>query len=60
MSEESMHRHDFKTYSLIDLEELHEAVRIEIINRQLRPYKYEVAALRNQVDELTRFVKNNI
>jgi len=54
------HYFDLKRIPLIDLEELHESIRIEIINRQLRPMRYEVEALRKQIIDMKEFIERNI
>jgi len=52
--------HSLRRYSLIELEEIMEKVRTEILRRELEPMRYEVAALRQHVEELKQFIKDNI
>lgn len=60
MSEESLQKYSFRTFSLLELEEIQEAIRVEILKRELKPLQYEVAALRKRVEDLSQFVKDNI
>ena len=60
MSEESLQKYSFRTFSLLELEEIQEAIRVEILKRELKPLQYEVAALRKRVENLSQFVKDNI
>ena len=60
MSEESLQKYSFRTFSLLELEEIQEAIRVEILKRELKPLQYEVAALRKRVENLSEFVKDNI
>lgn len=49
--------YQLKRYSLVELEEIMEKVRIEVLRRELEPMRYEVAALRRQVSTLEQALK---
>jgi hypothetical protein len=57
---DSLLMHSLRRYSLIELEEIMEKVRTEILRRELEPMRYEVAALRQHVEELKQLIKDNI
>ena len=58
-----MSKHDMdlmyqlKRYSLVELEEIMEKIRTEVLRRELAPMKYEVAALRQQISTLEQALK---
>jgi hypothetical protein len=51
--------YELRRYPVIELEELFEAVRLEIKRREIEPFKYEVAALRQKMSELEQHYENN-
>jgi hypothetical protein len=52
--------HNIRNVPLQDLEELHEATKLEIVKRQIKPLEYEVEALRQQIIDMKDFIERNI
>ena len=52
--------HNIRNVPLQDLEELHEATKLEIAKRQIKPLEYEVEALRQQIIDMKDFIERNI
>jgi len=50
--------YELRRYPIVELEEIFEAVRLEIKRRELEPFRYEVAALRQKISELEQAIKN--